>query len=77
MRNIYIWRLYFKKFENFEQFQDFNFEAKNVTIFNELLNKLVAEKEDNKSKYIFKESFITKECFENYKKYLLFSNLSK
>ena len=68
MRNIYIWRLYFKKFENFEQFQDFNFETKNVTIFNELLNKLVAEKEGNKSKYIFKESFITKECFENYKK---------
>ena len=33
MRNLYIWRLYCKKFENFDQFENFNFEAKKITIY--------------------------------------------
>ena len=56
VRNIYFWRLYSKKFENFEQFQSFNFIEKDVAIFKELKDTL--EQEKNNAKYIFKESFI-------------------
>ena len=69
MRNIYIWRLYCKKFENFEQFKNFEFEKKNIPIYKELLDELEKEKDDNK--YIFKESFISPKNFENYKKMAL------
>jgi hypothetical protein len=66
MRNLYIWRLYCKKFENFDQFENFNFENKRITIYKELVPKLQEEK--NKPKYIFKNCFITPNNFENYKK---------
>ena len=66
MRNLYIWRLYCKKFENFDQFESFNFENKKITIYKELLPILQEEK--NKPKYIFKNCFITSNNFENYKK---------
>ena len=66
MRNIYFWRLYCKKFENFEQFQGFNFADRDVAIYKELQE--VLEKEKNNAKYIFKESFITSNPGEKYKK---------
>ena len=66
MRNLYIWRLYCKKFENFDQFESFNFENKKVTIYKELLPKLQEEK--NKPKYIFKNCFLTLNNFESYQK---------
>ena len=70
MRNIYIWRLYCKKFENFEQFENFKFDTKNIPIYKELAEKLKKEK-DNMAKYIFKESFITPSMLPNYKKLAL------
>ena len=66
MRNLYIWRLYCKKFENFDKFESFNFEKKQITIYKELVPKLQEEK--NKTKYIFNNCFITPNNFENYKK---------
>ena len=66
MRNLYIWRLYCKKFENFDQFESFNFENKKITIYKELLPILQEEK--NKPKYIFKNCFITPNNFESYQK---------
>jgi hypothetical protein len=68
MRNLYIWRLYCKKFENFDQFENFNFENKRITIYKELVPKLQEEK--NKPKYIFKNCFITPNNFKNYKKFV-------
>ena len=65
VRNLYFWRLYCKKFENFEQFQGFNFANKEVVIYKELKEAL--EKEKNNAKYIFKESFITLNPGEKYK----------
>jgi len=65
VRNIYFWRLYCKKFENFEQFQSFNFIEKDVAIFKELKDTL--EQEKNNAKYIFKESFIIPNPGEIYK----------
>jgi len=64
MRNLYIWRLYCKKFENFDQFENFNFEAKKITIYKELSIKLQEEK--NKVKYIFNNCFITPDNLEKY-----------
>ena len=64
MRNLYIWRLYCKKFENFDQFENFNFEAKKITIYKELLLKMQEEK--NKVKYIFNNCFITPNNLEKY-----------
>ena len=37
MRNIYIFRLYFKKFDNFEQFKNFEFTARNIHLFIKIL----------------------------------------
>ena len=73
VRNIYFWRLYCKKFENFEQFQGFDFANKEVVIYKELKEEL--EKEKNNAKYIFKESFITSNPGEEYKN--LVFNLEK
>ena len=39
MRNIYIFRLYFKKFDNFEQFKKFDFESKEVLTNKHLIPK--------------------------------------
>ena len=69
MRNLYIWRLYCKKFDNFDQFENFNFNDKNIAIYRELLEKL--EDEKNKPKYIFNNSFITPNNFNNYRKLIL------
>ena len=55
MRNIYIWRLYCKKFDNFEQF--INHKFKNSPIIDKLCE--IIKKENQDAKYIFKESFIT------------------
>ena len=65
VRNIYFWRLYCKKFENFEQFQAFNFVNRDVAIYKELQEEL--EKEKNNAKYIFKESFTVTNPGEKYK----------
>ena len=63
MRNIYIWRLFCKKYENFEQFIN---SVQNLPIFEELKEKL--KKEIDNAKYIFKESFITQSSLPKYKK---------
>ena len=65
MRNIYIWRLYCKKFENFEKFINFEFAQRNIPIIDELSEKI--KKENEGAKYIFKESFITEKSFQKYK----------
>ena len=69
MRNIYIWRLYYKKFENFDQFENFDFKRKKLSIYEELETKLLEEK--YKPKYIFKNSLINANIFEQYKKLVL------
>ena len=66
VRNIYLWRVYLKKFENFEQFQNFNYKSHKITIFKELLDKLAEE--NNKNNYIFNESFMNINKFEEFKK---------
>jgi len=60
--NIYIWRLYSKKFENFEEFKNFNFTPKNIPIYKELSDEL----KENNDKCAFKENFITNKSFENF-----------
>ena len=62
IRNIYIWRLYCKKFDNFELFIT---SVKDIPIFNDLKEKL--QKEIDDTKYIFKESFISPKGIQNYK----------
>ena len=63
--NIYMWRLYYKKFENFDQFENFDFKRKNISIFDELEIKLLEDK--YKPKYIFKNSLINQNILEQYK----------
>ena len=65
LRNIYIWRLFYKKYENFEKFINNNI-VKKIPIFNDLKEKI--KKEQDNAKYIFKESFITPNTLEIYKK---------
>lgn len=66
MLNIYICRLYSKKFENFEQFKNFDFTKKNISFLKDLIEKLNKKKENNK--YIFKNVFITPSSdYKNYK----------
>ena len=62
MRNIYIWRLFCKKYDNFDLFIN---SVKDIPIFQELREKL--KKELDETKYIFKESFITSKSLQNYK----------
>ena len=66
MRNLYIWRLYSKKFDNFTHFKAFNFGNKKISIYKQL--SLQLEEERNKTKYIFKNSFINPNKIETYKK---------
>jgi hypothetical protein len=68
VRNIYLWRVYLKKFENFEQFQNFKYKSYKFPIFKELLNKIKEEKSDKNNQYIFTESFISKNNFNEFKK---------
>ena len=67
VRNIYLWRLYLKKFENFDQFQNFKYKSHKFPIFKELLDKL-AEENNNNNNYIFNESFINQIKFDEFKK---------
>ena len=69
MRNIYIWRLYFKKFENFDQFQNFNFSQKNIPIYKELSDILQKEQQSQKD-YVFQNCFISQKYKEYYNKIL-------
>ena len=66
MRNIYIWRVYYNKFENFDQFKNYNFEEKKMSTFRELSNKLTNEKKEE-SKCVFNNIFITPKSFIYYK----------
>ena len=66
IRNLYIWRLYYKKFDNFEKFKNFQFKDKNIPFYNELINILKLEEENN-TKYIFKENFINEAELKDYK----------
>ena len=60
IRNLCIFRVYCKKFENFDKFENYDFNKKNVSIYEEIVPKLLAEKNQTNS-YIFKERFITTE----------------
>ena len=65
MRNIYIWRVYCKEFENFDQFINYKFGEKNIPIYKELEEKL---KEEEDIPYIFKNCFISPKNIQNYRK---------
>ena len=67
MRNIYILRLFFKKYENFDKFINNKI---NTPIFNELKEEI--KKKQEIVKYIFKESFITPNNLQIYKKFSIF-----
>ena len=69
MRNIYIFRLYFQKFNNFEQFKIFDFTTRNIPIYQDIADILRVE-EKNVADYIFKDSFININTYEQYKKFL-------
>ena len=45
--NIYIWRLYYKKFKNFEEFKNFNFSSKKIPIYKELKDELSKQTNNN------------------------------
>ena len=66
VRNIYLWRVYLNKFENFEQFLNLNYKKYKIPIIKELIDKL--EEEKNNNQYIFKESFIFISNFDKFKK---------
>ena len=66
MRNIYIWRLYFNKFENFDQFKNFDFSQKNIPMYKELAEKIKSEA--GQKSYIFKESLVSPKSAKYYKK---------
>ena len=68
MINIYILRLYNKKFENFEQFINRDLSEQGIKL-NENLSKQFREAKENKknSNYIFEHSFTPIEHFDNYK----------
>ena len=64
MRNLYIWRLYCRKFENFDQFENFDFSRKKINIYKELAG--ILQKERDKAKYIFKNSLISPNTLKSY-----------
>ena len=70
--NLYFWRLYFRKFENFEQFLQFNFGERDIAIYKELQDQIEKERQKNNSKYIFKESFVTNNQGDTYDKLILY-----
>ena len=64
IRNIYIWRVYCKHFQNFEKFKNNKFkDLPNIQELNDLISK-----DNENAKYIFKENFITPKCSPNYLK---------
>ena len=48
MRILYFWRVYYKKFENFEKFKHYNFGLKNISFYQELKEKLDSDEENKK-----------------------------
>ena len=73
MRNIYIWRVYCKKFENYDQFMNFNFSERNIPIYKELQEVIKKEEKEEKNviPYIFNNCFISPKKINNYKEFLL------
>ena len=67
MRNIYLLRMYSKKFENFEIFKNFIYTKYKIPTFKELSLKIEKGNERG-NQYIFTESFIYKNNFEEFKK---------
>ena len=63
---IYIWKKYCKKFENFQKFETFKFSDKKIPLYKAFFKKLDEEKKEDKSTYIFKESFIPKKLDKLY-----------
>ena len=54
MINIYFWRTYYQKFKNFNKFVEYDFEAKNIPIYRELMIQMQMDRDDSNS--IFKEN---------------------
>ena len=46
---LYFWRLYYKKFKNFDEFKSYNFMGKNIPFLKELIEKLNNEKRNSNS----------------------------
>ena len=65
MRNIYILRLYYKTFSDFEEFITFDFSMKKFPIIDDIIDKLRNDKISEG--YVFDESFITPKILNNYK----------
>ena len=65
MRNIYIARLYYKKFPDFETFLNYDFKTKNVPAIDDISERI--GKESINEGYVFNESFITPKIYQNYK----------
>ena len=74
MRNIYIFRVYFKKFDNFEQFKNFPFDTRNMPLYKNLAETIKLEEKDNDN-YIFKDSFLNLNNFDKYKNFIQIINL--
>ena len=64
MINIYILRLYYNTFQNFEEFINYDLEKKNMPISNDITEKM--KHESINDGYVFNESFITPKIYENY-----------
>ena len=73
MRNIYIFRLYFKKFDNFEKFKKFDFSSRNMPLYEDLSKTMQKEESDNE--YIFKDSFININDNDKYKDFIKIINM--
>ena len=67
MITLYICRLYYKNFENFEQFKNYNFSK--LAFWREIKNKILC---DDSSKYIFQYNFINSKTFIGYGNVLIF-----
>ena len=74
MRNIYIFRVYFKKFDNFEQFKNFPFDTRNMPLYKNLAETIKNEEKDSDN-YIFKDSFLNMNNFDKYKDFIQIVNL--
>ena len=68
MINIYILRLYYKSFRDFEEFLNYDFAIKKVPILEEIIDKL--REESINEGYVFNESFINSTIHNNYKNIL-------
>jgi hypothetical protein len=76
MINIYILRLYCRKYENFDKFISNNLQEQNIKIHYTLEDSIrELKKNEGNQNYIFKESFISSENFADYENFLF--NLPK